>query len=243
MLVLFPFEVDFYKKFGVDVEFVGHPLLDELRPELFDKNHISQLRAKFGIPAQHKVLGLMPGSRSSELTHHLQTQLETAAELYKQVPNLKVLLLVAPNLNPDAVRSRIQNWTFPIQFVQADPFDMVAMTDVILCASGTATLTVGLMEKPMAIMYKMKQSTVFLARFIMKMPKYFGLVNLIQNKPVSQEFFQESACPEKMVPYLKTLLMNEDAYKKQVLELQNLKQCLGAKGATQKVSQIILGAK
>lgn len=243
MLVLFPFEVDFYKKFGVDVEFVGHPLLDELRPELFEKSHISQLRAKFGISQEQKVLGLMPGSRNSELTHHLQTQLDTAAELYKQVPHLKVLLLVAPNLNPDSVRSRIHDWSFPIQFVQADPFDMVAMTDVILCASGTATLTVGLMEKPMAIMYKMKQSTVFLARFIMKMPKYFGLVNLIQDKPVSKEFFQEEACPEKMVPYLKSLLTDEHVYNKQVMELKNLKQCLGAKGATQKVSQIILGEK
>lgn len=243
MLVLFPFEVDFYKKFGVDVEFVGHPLLDELRPELFDSNYIGSMREKFGVQKNHKILGLMPGSRQSELTHHLESQLKIAEELQKQVPDLKVMLFVAPNLNLESVRARVSNWNFPIQFVQRDPFEMVAMSDIILCASGTATLTVGLMEKPMAIMYKMKPSTVFLARFVMKMPKFFGLVNLIQNKLVSKEFFQEDANPEKVVPYLKELLVNSSTYQKQVEELRNLKMLLGSKGATKKVSEIILEKK
>ncbi len=240
MLVLFPFEVDFYKKFGVDVEFVGHPLLDELRPELFDSQFISQMKEKFGVTKNQKVLGLMPGSRQSELTHHLEDQLKIAESLQKEVKDLKVMLFVAPNLNIENLRGRVKNWNFPIQFVQRDPFEMVAMADVVLCASGTATLTVGLMEKPMAIMYKMQPSTVFLARFIMKMPNYFGLVNLIQNKLVSKEFFQEDASPEKVVPYLKELLTNSEIYSKQVQELRHLKTLLGSRGATQKVSQIIM---
>lgn len=241
MLVLFPFEVDFYKKFGVEVVFVGHPLLDELRPELFDPEYIKNLRQKFGIQDSQKVLGLMPGSRQSELSHHLQTQLETAELLYKKNPNLKIMLFVAPGLKSETIRAHVQNWNIPIQFVQADPFEMVSMADVILCKSGTSTLTVGLMEKPMAIMYKMKESTVFLARFIMKMPEFFGLVNLIQKKQASKEFFQDDANAENIAEYLDRLLKDPEMYQKQVMDLKNLKMVLGSKGATQKVSEEILG--
>jgi lipid-A-disaccharide synthase len=240
VLVLFPFEVDFYKKYDVNVEFVGHPLLDDIRPELFEKNYQNDLRQRYGIKADQKVLGLMPGSRTFELNHHLPVQLEAAEILRKKIPNLVTMLFVAPNKTIDQVKEKIPKLNIPVIFVQRDPFEMVSMADYVLCASGTATLTVGLMEKPMAIMYIMKKLTVFFGKMLIKMPPYFGMSNLILNKMVSKEFFQENATAENLSDEAFRVLSQPDVYNQEVRNLKELKTKLGSSGANKRVAQNIL---
>ena len=99
MLVLFPFEVDFYKNHNVDCEFVGHPLLDELDPEKYSETARNELRSRYGFKSSEKVLGLMPGSRPSELKLNLESQLKAAEILYKKDPSLKIYLAVAPSFD------------------------------------------------------------------------------------------------------------------------------------------------
>lgn len=240
VLVLFPFEVDFYKKYNVDVEFVGHPLLDDIRPELFDKKYQNDLRNRYGVKADQKVLGLMPGSRNFELNHHIPVQLETAEILRKKIPNLVVMLFVAPNKTIDQVREKIPQLNIPVVFVQRDPFEMVAMADYVLCASGTATLTVGLMEKPMAILYIMKKMTVLLGKMMIKMPKFFGMSNLILDKAVSKEFFQSEANAKNLSEEAYRVLSSPEVYQQEVLNLKELKTKLGSSGANKRVAQSIL---
>lgn len=240
VLVLFPFEVDFYKKYGVDVEFVGHPLLDEIRPELFTKNYQNDLRQRYGIKSNQKVLGLMPGSRTFELNHHLPVQLGAAEILKNKIPDLAVMLFVSPNKSIEDLKSKIPKLTLPLIFVKKDPFEMVSMADYVLCASGTATLTVGLMEKPMAIMYIMKKMTVFFGRFIMKRPKHFGMSNLISDKTISKEFFQEEATAEAIAEEAYKVLSSPELYNKQIEELKELKNRLGNAGANKRVAESIL---
>lgn len=240
VLVLFPFEVDFYKKYDVDVEFVGHPLLDDLRPELFEKKYQNDLKQRYGVKADQKVLGLMPGSRNFELNHHLPVQLEAAEILRQKIPNLSVMLFVAPNKTIDQVKEKIPKITIPLIFVQRDPFEMVSMADYILCASGTATLTVGLMEKPMLIMYIMKKLTVFFGQFIMKRPKFFGMSNLIPDKMISKEFFQDEATGKNMADEAYKILSTPALYDQQVKDLKQLKTMLGSSGANRRVAESIL---
>ncbi|MES2768707.1 MAG: lipid-A-disaccharide synthase [Bdellovibrionota bacterium] len=240
VLVLFPFEVDFYKKYGVDVEFVGHPLLDDIRPELFDKKYQTDLKQRYGIKADQKVLGLMPGSRNFELNHHLPVQLEAAEILRQKIPNLSVMLFVAPNKTIDQVKEKIPKLSIPLIFVQRDPFEMVSMADYVICASGTATLTVGLMEKPMVIMYIMKKLTVFFGQFIMKRPKFFGMSNLIPDKMISKEFFQEEATGQNIAAEAYRVLSNPAVYDAEVANLKELKTKLGSKGANKRVAESVL---
>lgn len=240
VLVLFPFEVDFYKKYDVDVEFVGHPLLDDIRPELFDKKYQTDLKQRYGVKADQKVLGLMPGSRTFELNHHIPVQLEAAEILRKKIPNLAVMLFVAPNKTVDQVKEKISKLNIPVIFVQRDPFEMVSMADYVFCASGTATLTVGLMEKPMIIMYIMKKLTVFFGQFVMKRPKFFGMSNLIPDKMISREFFQEEANAQAIADEAYKVLSNPELYSKQVNELKELKTMLGSSGANRRVAESVL---
>ncbi len=239
ILVLFPFEEEFYQKNNMKVSFVGHPLLDELHRESFDDGVRRERRQRYGVLDNEFVIGLMPGSRRSEIKHHLQVQLDTIRVLMKTHPKVRPFLLVAPSLDRDELSHQITGLDLPIQIVKDDPVKMVQLTDAILCASGTATLMVGLMEKPMVIMYRMNSVTAWLAKKLVTHTKFFGLVNLIMDERVVPELFQEQANPEDMAKELGRYISDPQYRESTHAKLKQVKQKLGARGATEKVAKIL----
>lgn len=236
VLVLFPFEDEFYKSNDVKSAFVGHPLLDELNMDELVKKNRDEQRSRHGISELDMLIGLMPGSRQSELDHHLETQMQTAALLYKKHPSLRFALLVAPSLNLDEVRARLEPFEFPMTIVKDEPLRMVNMTDYILTASGTATLVVGLLRKPMVVMYKMNSMSAWLAKMIVKGVDRFAMVNLILSRDVVPEFFQEEASPEKLSAVLSEWVEKPELAEKISIELAELHNALGEHGATKRVA-------
>jgi lipid-A-disaccharide synthase len=236
MLVVFPFEVEFYKKHGVEVEFVGHPLLDELKPEYFDRSARAARRARYGIREDEVALALMPGSRKSELNHHLQTQLEAAKAVAARVPQVKPLLFVAPNFSVEEVRERLGDLDVPLILIQDEPFAMIDLADVVLCASGTATLMVGLLEKPMVIMYKMNALTAWLAKRFVRSNKHFGLINLVLDSKVVPEVFQEQAGAAQLADLLSDMIQSSEVRAAIQGRLKPAKERLGKAGATVRVA-------
>jgi lipid-A-disaccharide synthase len=239
MLVVFPFEVDFYRRHGVAVEFVGHPLLDELDPKHFDPKAREMHRSRYGLTPHDVLLALMPGSRNSELKHHLETQIAAARELHKKFPHLKVALFVAPNFSKEHLQERLTSLDFPLMLIKDEPFAMIDLADVVLCASGTATLMVGLLEKPMLIMYKMNGLTAWIARRFVKGAKYFGLINLVLDEKVANEVFQEAADAPHLVRELEPLIRNSALRSQMSASLRPAKDRLGSKGATERVAEAL----
>lgn len=239
MLVLFPFEKDFYQKHGVDVEFVGHPLLDEIDDKFFDTQSIAFKRARYGIQEGEQLLALMPGSRKSELNHHLDLQLQTATELLKKHPKLKIALFVAPSISMEAMRARLVNLNIPVMLIQDEPFEMIQLADVVLCASGTATLMVGLMKKPMVIMYRMNPFTAMMAKMFVRATRFFGLINLVLDREAVKEYFQEQASVANLSAEISRLLDDKAAYQVTVNELSQAHHNLGEKGATRRVAHAL----
>jgi lipid-A-disaccharide synthase len=250
MLVLFPFEEKFYRENGVKADFVGHPLLDEV-PDIRSAKDRFVHRQKFGIADDDFVLGLMPGSRRSEIQHHLEVQLKTAAILHKNLQKqqlaakssakFRTVLMVAPTLERADVQDWLKDYPYPIQVIKEDPLEMIDLADVILVASGTATLMVGLMQKPMVIMYRMNSLTAWLAKKLVTKTKFFGLVNLIMDRMVAPELFQEEANPDRLAEELNRYMSNSKFYAQAVDELGQLKAQLGSKGATEKVAHLLDG--
>lgn len=236
MLVVFPFEKDFYSQHGVEVEFVGHPLLDELDPRFFDLEARDIHRAKYGIQKDEVLLALMPGSRNSEMKHHLDAQLAAARELQNKYPRLKVALFVAPNFSKEQVQERLSGLDFPLMLIKDEPFSMIDLADVILCASGTATLMVGLLEKPMVIMYRMNWLTAVMAKFFVKQTKYFGLINLVLDQRAVPELFQEQSDHVHLVDHLSDLIQSRARREEVAKSLATAKDRLGNKGATVRVA-------
>lgn len=239
MLVVFPFEVDFYKTHQVEVNFVGHPLLDEIDPKHFDKSLRELHRAKYGILPDEILLGLMPGSRRSEMGHHLQVQLDAAKTLQQKYPKLKVALFVAPNFSKEQVQEYLTQLDFPLMLIKDEPFSMISLADVVLCASGTATLMVGLLEVPMVVMYKMNRLTAWLAKMFVKSTKYFGLINLVLDERAVPELFQEHADAQHLVRELEPLIMNPERRRLVAEKLKPAKDRLGSKGATVRVAEAL----
>jgi lipid-A-disaccharide synthase len=234
-LVLFPFEQEFYKAHNVPTKFVGHPLLDEISETLMDPEVQRLNRRRFGISDDKIVIGLMPGSRESELRMNLATQIETAKLLKREFPNLTAVLLVAPNLERENISERLLDVDFPLALIKGEPFEMIGMTDVILCASGTATLMVALMEKPMVIMYKMNPLSAAIARRIVS-ARFFGLVNMIMGWEIAPERFQGDANPGHLASILRPLLSSEKLRREKSAELKQIKSKLGERGAIGRVS-------
>jgi lipid-A-disaccharide synthase len=244
MFVIHPFEVDFYKKHNYEAAlFVGHPLNQELKPEQFDLNKINDSKKELGFNLENPSLALLFGSRDAEIEKLGKPFLDIADSLIKDHPNLNLFTVVPPSFSKKSFEKKIKNikQDLPIKFLQAsDPMDVMALCDVALVASGTATLQLGLLEKPMAIGYKMNPITMFLAKCLVKGIKYAGLVNILSEKEVSKEFLQGDLKVEKVKKYLEELLYNKDIFMKQKSELKGLKSSLGDQNPYEVINNEIL---
>lgn len=237
--LLFPFEVDFYKSRGVPYEFVGHPLLDELDPDLYDQQKIMHRREQFGITSNEKVLALMPGSRRGELDQLLNIQLEVARRLLKKHPHLRLMILVAPSVSKEAMQERLEDFNSPYILLKDDPNKMISLADYLLVASGTATLMVGLLHKPMVIMYKMKWLTGVFVNLFVRGVKFFGLVNLILGREVVPERKQDQANPDELFKLMDRYITDPEYYQQTVEELKKISGFLGDRGATERVAKTL----
>lgn len=245
--LLFPFEKEFYDKFNVPYEFVGHPLLEDLHRDLFDQDLILRSKQKYGISPQEKVLALMPGSRKGEITHNFGVQLEVARNIIKKHDHVRVMIFVAPTLTKEYIKNFIddyyaknKNFSLPYILVQDEPNKMISLADIVLAASGTATLMVALLQKPMVIMYKMKWLTGIIGKILVRGIKYFGLVNLIMNEEVVPERMQSDANPEHLTALIEKYVVDPVYYKSVVEKLAQVQFKLGDVGATERVGTSLM---
>lgn len=237
--LLFPFEAAFYREQNVPHEFVGHPLLDELNSDLLDPQKIRHHKEQFGIKQNEKLLALMPGSRRGELNQHFELQLEVARRLLKKHPHLRLAVLVAPTLTREEILDRLDNFKSPYILLQDDPYKMISMADYVLVASGTATLMVGLLQKPMVIMYKVKWLTGVFAKLVVRGVKHFGLVNLILGSEVVPERVQDKANAEELTRLMDRFITDQKYTDNVIADLKRIPDFLGVKGATARVAQSI----
>lgn len=146
------------------------------------------------------------------------------------------MVLIAPTVTQDQLQEYMSEVRFPVIFVKDEPANMILLTDVILATSGTATLFVALLEKPMVMMYKLKWSTYILAKALVRGVKMFGLPNLIAEKLIVKERIQHQASAEILEQDLQELIDNVQIRNQMISELKSLKLKLGDMGATIRVA-------
>lgn len=192
MLTLFPFEATFYKQQGVPVRYVGHPLADEI-PLYSD---VGEARQALGLalPAGTRVIALLPGSRMGEVSRLGSLFLETACWLFARRPDLHFLMPAATSQIHRflaALRSA-QAPDMPLTLTQGHSREVMSAADVVLLASGTATLEAMLLKRPMVVAYRVAPVTAWIARRLVTI-RYFSLPNLLAGRELVPEFFQEAA--------------------------------------------------
>ena len=233
MDVVFPFEVDIYKREDIDVEFVGHPLAETLRSSSSREDFFQ----KYHFDPGEKLLGLFPGSRPQEIKDILPTLVATASKL-QQIHSVQVGVSVAPNLRLESYR-RFTHGNSSITLIEGGTYDLMEHSDAVIVASGTATLESGWFGTPMIVVYRMSPVTFFIGRLLVKVPN-IGLVNIVAGKSIVPEFVQHEMNPENLTNSISRILQDEAYAKAMRADLSIVKKRLGAPGASARVADGII---
>ncbi|HPF57366.1 MAG TPA: lipid-A-disaccharide synthase [Candidatus Competibacteraceae bacterium] len=197
VLTLFPFEAAFYEQYSVPVSYVGHPLADEI--PLYSDARKARQQLSLALPAETRIIALLPGSRRGEVSRLAPLFLDTAQWLYAQWPNVHFLIpAAAPQLYAflEALRSKYAPG-LPLTLIQGHSREVMTAADIVLLASGTATLEAMLLKRPMVVAYRVAPITAWLARRLVT-TRYFALPNLLAGRELVPEFLQDAAT----VPHL-----------------------------------------
>jgi len=233
LAVVFPFEPSFYASYGCTVQFVGHPLVDRVRPTRTREETLGL----YGLDPPRRTIALLPGSRAQEVRYLLTPLLEAATLLGSEY---QFVLAVASTLNQTELEAQVKISHPAVRVVQGDTYNLVHAADFALVASGTATLETALLERPMVIVYRLAPLTYTLARLIVHVP-FIGMPNLIAQYPVVPELVQGQVTPARIAAEAKQLLENPQAYNKAQEGLREVRRRLGAGGAAERTAAMILG--
>jgi lipid-A-disaccharide synthase len=233
MAVVFPFEVDFYRRHGVNVTFVGHPLLETVLAQ----RSREEVLARYGLDPGKKTIALLPGSRHGEISRHLPTMLAAAARM-QAADRVQFFCLRASTIDNADLRSMVADVKIPI--VEQDRYDAVRAADVVWTASGTATLETALLTRPMVIVYRMSWLTYFIARLLVRV-EHIGMVNLIAGKRLVPELVQGDFTPPRLIAETRRFLNDNQLRSGVVEELTRVRERLGSPGAANRVAEIALG--
>ncbi|MBI3329141.1 MAG: lipid-A-disaccharide synthase [Nitrospinae bacterium] len=235
LFVILPFEEALYRKAGIEAEFVGHPLLDVVRSTLSKPEACS----RFGLDPHAPIVGLLPGSRRSEIQYLLRPMLEAARRIRSHLETAQFVLPLAETLDPRAVQGVLAAAPVPVRLVQHHTYDVMRMADVLLVASGTATLEAALLGTPMVIVYKGHVLTYLLARAVLRIP-WIGLPNIVAGRPLVPELHQSAVTPHRMAAEALALLTHPEHAAAMRHALGHLQNQLGAPGVPERVARGIL---
>jgi lipid-A-disaccharide synthase len=235
VVVILPFEQELYRRAGVRCTFVGHPLLDSVAPE-YDR---SALRMKYNLDASAPVVGLLPGSRVAEVSMLLPVLLETASRLAASDPKTQFLLAQAASIDDTLLHTLLHHSPVPVSVAKDQASEVMAASDVLLVASGTATLQAAVVGTPMILLYKTTWPTYRLARALIRV-KWIGLVNLVAARSIVPELIQNEATADHASREARRLLHDRRAYDEMKAGLREVRQSLGTPGASRRAAEVVL---
>lgn len=232
MLVVFPFEEEFYRREGIDVEFVGHPLLEGLATHFNYKNFCK----RYGIETKKKLLALIPGSRKQEIENIFPVMLRSA-RIIAASEEMEIAVAVAPTLEENHFRTFYN--LEGVHLVKGATYDLMSHAHFALVTSGTATLETACFGTPMFVLYKTSWLTYLIGRLLVRV-KNIGLVNIVAGKEIVPEFIQHQASVKTLTSAALEILRNGEKMKTMREELSKLKEKLGTIGASRRVAERIL---
>jgi lipid-A-disaccharide synthase len=235
MAVILPFEVPFYQQAGVDVEFVGHPLLDILNTDLSR----DEARRQLGVPPDAILIGLLPGSREREVKALLPPLMGAAKIISKEFPSCRFMLPLASTVRKDLVQGCIAEGHLSLEVVEGRTFEVMKAADLLLVVSGTATLEGAIAGVPMVIIYRLSRISYLIGRMLVKV-KCIGLANIVVGRKVVPELIQGEVTPQRIAHEAEKILRDPATRGEIEAEFKLIKEKLGERGASHKVAHIAL---
>lgn len=235
MAVILPFEAPLYEQAGVDVEFVGHPLLDILDQGLSRE----KARRQLGVSADALFIGLLPGSRGKEVKNLLPPLLGAAEILAADFPRSRFMIPLASAIDREMVQGYITQCGLPIEIVEGRAFTVMKAADLLLMASGTATLEGAIAGCPMVIIYRLSLLSYVIGRMLIKV-KCIGLANIVVGRKVVPELIQGEVTPQRIALEARKILQDHTRSEEIKDEFRLITDKLGGRGASHRVARIAL---
>lgn len=233
MKVVFPFEMDIYRKEGIPVEFVGHPLAESLGSLLTREQFFKQ----YALDPRKKVLALFPGSRTQEIERIFPVMAEATAKMQKSL-DLHVMVGLAPHVDRVMMERSVPEGA-SFTFVANGTYDLMRNADAAIVTSGTATLETGWFGTPMVVVYKTSPLTYLIGRVLVEV-KNIGLVNIVAGEEIVPELVQHDLTTKRLVETVSPLLADEELARHMRERLCVIRTRLGSPGASRRVAEGIL---
>jgi lipid-A-disaccharide synthase len=237
VLAVFPFERALYEESGVPVEYVGHPLLDVVPRDL----PRDEARRRLGLPADVPVIGLFPGSRRQETERLLPAMADAATRLRREHPTARILLGRAPTVDAARVDALLAAGGDGRVEVRPGSHELMAASDLLLIASGTATLEAALLGTPMVVCYRVSRTTEVTVRLLVHVPRY-SLPNILGGREVVREVLQDDVTGERLADEARRLLGPSEAADAQRRAFAEIRDGLGKEGVASRAAAAVLRA-
>ncbi|AEB09120.1 lipid-A-disaccharide synthase [Desulfobacca acetoxidans] len=235
MVVIFPFEEEFYRLHGVSVSYVGHPLVETL-PKLPPR---AECRRLLGLNPQDLAVALLPGSRAGEIAQLLPDMLSSAFQLQEKLPRCRFLLPLAPTVPPALVQQPLCHAQIPVDLHEGRTFEVLAAADIALVASGTATLETALSGTPMVIVYRLAPLTYYVGRLLIRVP-HIGIVNLLAAEGLFPELIQHEVTPANITAAALKLICEPEQITRISTGIRKIWHRLGGPGASGRAAAVAL---
>jgi len=233
MLVIFPFEKEFYNSHGIEAEFIGHPLIGTLNLDLSKE----ECQKHLGITSS-PVIGLLPGSRRGEIKKILPILIETAKILQEKIPEAKFILPIASIELRPLIEDQLKQTSVKIRTREGSGKEIIVASDLLILASGTVTLEASVYLTPMIIVYKISFFSWLMGKILIKIP-FIGLVNIVRGQKIIPEFIQYQARPEAVAQAGLEILTQPEIRKRMIGELKIVRDKLGRPGAATRAAAVI----
>ncbi|MBI3269734.1 MAG: lipid-A-disaccharide synthase [Planctomycetes bacterium] len=244
MVVFFPFEEELYRRHGVDARCVGHPLLDLLAPHWAHDGRAGRnaARAALGLAAPPRgdgpLIGLLPGSRRKLVARHLPILLGAAHRILGELPDARFVGGCAPGIDAGDFRRPAASRGLPLDVMSGRSYEVMRACDLLLIASGTATLEAGLLGTPMVVMYRLGFLSWLVGLALLK-TRVFSLPNIVAGRTIVPERMQWDATPETLAREALAILRS-DRLAAMARDLRGLRDRLGGPGAAGRAADAVL---
>jgi lipid-A-disaccharide synthase len=235
MLVIFPFEEEFYRKRGVEAVFVGHPLVEILRTG-GPRMERSEAARRFGLDPDRRIVGLLPGSRLKEVRRNLPPILGAARLLSERYEGLQFLLPVASTLRRDAIQALLDRRD--VVLTDGDFYEALNLCETAIVSSGTATMEVGLLGVPMVVVYRLHPITYGLARAMVGV-EMVAMVNLVAGRRIVPELIQSECTAERIAAEVQSLMDDRVRFERTRRDLREMRVKLGGGGSFRRAAEEI----
>lgn len=235
LFIIFPFEIEYFKKWGIDAIYRGNPLLDSVDNYSNANESKEEFLSRLSLHPQKTNIAMLAGSRAGEIKYLLPRMIKVA----NRYPDFQFLLACAPSMDLEFYKSIIGNKCNNIKLLTGETYSILRHSDAAIINSGTASLEAALIGVPQVVCYGGNEISYQIARAVVKL-KYISLANLIMDRGLFKELLQHDCTPEKISLELEQLLYNKGYRGKMLEDYARVREILGGKGASAKVAQAMI---